>query len=281
MMRKSRVTVAIAIAFVLAVVILPGNAIASSSKQDSVSYVVRRGDNLSSIARRFGSTVGAIVQANGLATTVIWPGQTLVVPSASGQSPAIDESSDASIRPASGGFHVVRSGESLWSIANRYGVSVNALKRVNGLSGDVILPGQTLSIPASSASESRPDSGPGSPSLPSSRPSTCAGSYTVKPGDTLSSIAARCGVSIRLLREANHITGSAIYRGQTLTIPAPTSTVPWSPPGQGTATTPYAPPSLTIPIQPPAASGSQQTLEIPFPTPVPPFPPLSYPLPGQ
>ncbi len=143
MMRKSRFTVALVIAFVLAVVVAPDSGIASTLKQGSTSYVVRSGDNLSSIARRYGSTVSAIVQANGLADTVIRPGQTLVIPVASGSTgPAPSASRSFSGSTATGGTHIVRSGESLWSIASRYGVSVRGLKAANGLAGDVILPGQ-------------------------------------------------------------------------------------------------------------------------------------------
>lgn len=79
-MRKSRVTVAIVIAFVLAVFVLPFSGIASSLKQEFVSDVVQRGDNLSSIASRYGSSVGAIVQANGLASTVIGQDKGLRIP---------------------------------------------------------------------------------------------------------------------------------------------------------------------------------------------------------
>ena len=277
-MRKSRVTVALIIAFVLAVFVLPNSGIASSLQQESVSYVVRSGDNLSSIASRYGTSVSAIVQANGLATTVIRPGQTLRIPTASRS----DSSSSGSRNPSStgssattGGSYVVRSGESLWSIANRYGVSVSTLRSLNGLSGDVILPGQTLAIPASSGSSSSSvPSAIVSTSRSSSAPSICSSGYTVKPGDTLYSIAARCGISVQRLQNANGISGSAIYRGQSLTIPSGTSGS-WSSSAQPTATRLFSSPS-PAPTQAPA---SQQNPIILFPTPVPPFPPLSYPTP--
>ena len=276
-MRKSRVTVAIVIAFVLAVFVLPFSGIASSLKQESVSYVVQRGDNLSSIASRYGSSVGAIVQANGLASTVIRPGQTLLIPASSGQSAPSSGFRSPAASPGSGavagGSYVVHSGDSLSLIASRYGVSVSALRSLNGLSGDVILPGQTLSIPASSNGAFGTGSTVVSPSQPSSSASTCSGSYTVKPGDTLYSIAGRCGVSVRLLRDANGIAGSAIYRGQTLTIPSGTASTPWS------SGVPAAdvPPSAAAPVSAPA---EWQPPVIVFPTAVPPFPPLSYPTPG-
>lgn len=283
-MRKSRVTVAFIIAFVLAVFVLPYNGIASSLNQESVSYVVRRGDNLSSIANRYGSSVSAIVQANGLASTVIWPGQTLVIPS-SGQDSAPSRSRSPAASPGSGavagGSYVVHSGDTLGSIASRYGVSVSALRSVNGLSGDVILTGQMLSIPSSSGSGAGSSSSAVSPSRASSGGSTCGGSYTVKPGDTLYSIAGRCGVSVKRLREANGISGSAIYRGQALTIPSGSSSTPGSPATQSAAPPSYVPPSAAsgaVPVQAPA---SQSNTVLPSPTPVPPFPSLFYPTPGS
>ncbi|MEZ4769050.1 MAG: LysM peptidoglycan-binding domain-containing protein [Caldilineales bacterium] len=283
-MCKSRVTVFIVIAFVLAAFALPDSGIAASLKQGSVTYVVQRGDNLSSIASRYGSSVSAIVQANGLTTTVIRPGQSLIVPIVSGTGSGAPETRVTSGSPAtsasSGGSHVVRRGESLWSIASRYGVSISALRSLNGLSGDVILPGQTLSIPASSGRESTIQ--PGSIPPPQVAPSAsgCSGSYTVKPGDTLYGIAARCGVSVRRLQEANGITGSSIYRGLTLVIPTGSSSVsgnPASPPRAIPSQVPSYSAPASAPQQGPA---SQPTVVIPFPTPVPPFPPLSYPTPG-
>lgn len=277
MMRKSRVTIAFVVAFVLAAFVLPNSGIASSLKQESLSYVVQRGDNLSSIASRYGSSVGAIVQANGLASTVIRPGQTLLIPAGSGSGSVssgsrVSGSSTGASTPASGSY-VVQSGESLWSIASRYGVSLSALRALNGLSGDVILPGQTLAIPASSGGATGSRSMVVSPPQPASPASACSGSYIVQPGDTLYSIAGRCGVAVRLLREANGIVGSAIYRGQTLTIPSGTASIPWSP-GVPAA---VAPPSAAVPVQTPV---ERQLPAVVFPTAVPPFPPLSYPTPG-
>lgn len=276
-MRKSRVTIAFVVAFVLAAFVLPNSGIASSLKQESLSYVVQRGDNLSSIASRYGSSVGAIVQANGLASTVIRPGQTLLIPAGSGSGSVssgsrVSGSSTGASTPASGSY-VVQSGESLWSIASRYGVSLSALRALNGLSGDVILPGQTLAIPASSGGATGSRSTVVSPPQPASPASACSGSYIVQPGDTLYSIAGRCGVAVRLLREANGIVGSAIYRGQTLTIPSGTASIPWSP-GVPAA---VAPPSAAVPVQTPV---ERQLPAVVFPTAVPPFPPLSYPTPG-
>ncbi|MEW6524656.1 MAG: LysM peptidoglycan-binding domain-containing protein [Bacillota bacterium] len=96
--------------------------------------------------------------------------------------------------------HRVEPGDSLHKIATQYGVTVNELKQANGLSGDIIYPGQLLEVPGSRA-------------------------YTVKAGDTLSGIAAAFGVTLQDLRQANNIWTDLIHPGQVLTVPPP-GTVP-------------------------------------------------------
>ncbi|MDQ4075115.1 MAG: LysM peptidoglycan-binding domain-containing protein, partial [Chloroflexota bacterium] len=129
-------------------------------------HVVRRGETLTRIARRYGVTVDAIVQANGLpSASRIYAGQQLVIPtpgSAPAPSPATTDSapapspatadSAAAPSPATTGTeqvtHVVRRGETLWGIARRYGVSVDAIARANGLANvRVVYARQRLVIP--------------------------------------------------------------------------------------------------------------------------------------
>ncbi len=92
--------------------------------------------------------------------------------------------------------YTVRSGDSLWAIANRYGTTVSALRSANGLSGSTIYAGQKLLIP------------------------TGDGKYTVRSGDSLWAIANRHGTTVNALMSANGLSSSRIYPGQTLRIPA-------------------------------------------------------------
>lgn len=280
-MRKSRVITLFILAFVLVVVVAPGDAVASTAHQDAITYVVQSGDSLSRIAGRYGSSVSAIVQANRLSSTVIYPGQALVIPTAAG---AAGGSPAAAPRGVVTGSHIVRAGESLWSIASRYGVSLASLRALNSLAGDVILPGQTLSIPSGSGAAAGIGASSGGTPRPPSGASGCPASYEVRAGDTLSVIAARCGVSVARLMRANGLAGSTIYRGQWLQIPsgsAAGSSFPASPSPSGSA--PGWPSPATGNAAPPSSNAGQQPdlpVVPPFPTPVPPFPPLSYPPPA-
>ena len=112
--------------------------------------------------------------------------------------------------PTGGGFwYLVKRGDTLTSIAHKFGVTVDGLAAVNGLvSINRIWAGTYLWIPASTVPPTFP---PGQ---------TCRTKYTVCRGDTLSRIAARFGVTVWRLAWNNGITNyNRIYAGQRLCIP--------------------------------------------------------------
>lgn len=128
----------------------------ASQKQPSVAppsgtpntYIVQKGDTLSALARRYGTTVRALVAANGMpdANAPLRIGQTLVIPKA-GKSPA--PVTTATITTP--GLHTVQAGDTLYGIARRYGVAPAALMQINGLTpatANTIRVGTTLRIPA-------------------------------------------------------------------------------------------------------------------------------------
>lgn len=137
-------------------------------------YVVRKGDTLSVIADRTGSTIAKLRAANGIRGNLIHVGQKLVIPAKTkpvvaandtaapqnaaaqtGATKSTIKAKTASKKKSSGNqqvasnesaTHKVRRGDTLWRIANRYGISTNSLMRVNGLNDDTLQPGQVLRI---------------------------------------------------------------------------------------------------------------------------------------
>lgn len=123
-------------------------------------------------------------------------------------------------------IHVVQPGENLFRIGLRYGVTVDVLVAANGLSNaNRIYVGQRLVIPTR-----------GSASTP---PAAAAGTHVVQPGETLSLIAARYGLTTQALASANGIVNpNRIYSGQRLVIPGrgTTASTPSSPPASSSTT---------------------------------------------
>ena len=95
-------------------------------------YVVKAGDSLWLIAQRFGTTVEAIRQLNGLTTNLLNVGQVLKIPAVQ-SGPYIE--------------YTVRPGDTLWLLSRRYDTTVDAIMKLNGLSGDRLSIGQVLKIP--------------------------------------------------------------------------------------------------------------------------------------
>ena len=115
------------------------------------TYVVRSGDTLYSIARKFGVTVAAIARANNITnTSLIYVGQTLVIPSNASSSSGTSSSTGGNTG-ATGPCprtYVVQRGETLRRIASKCGTTVAAIVAANGLGNpNLIYAGQVLTIP--------------------------------------------------------------------------------------------------------------------------------------
>ncbi len=122
--------------------ILPATAPPVIHAQQAVAesaYVVRAGDTLSAIARRYGVTVNALMSYNGLRTTTIYIGQRLAIPNQSAP------------QPAAGQRYIVQRGDTLALLAERYGTTMAAIQQQNGLSSTRIQVGQVLWLPSSQA----------------------------------------------------------------------------------------------------------------------------------
>src|SRR5579871_430078 len=162
----------------------------------STTYVVQVGDTLSAIAARYDVALPTFAQANGLDWhSPLLAGTKLHVPKAA-------PTPKAKI-PTWPGTYVVQTGDTLSGIAARYGVSLSQLSSVNGVaSGGVLLAGQKLRVPVAKAAAPK------------------GLTISVEPGDTLSAIAGRYGLSLATLVGANRLNVNApLLVGQQLVIP--------------------------------------------------------------
>lgn len=184
----------------------------ATAPANAKTYKVRNGDTLGSIAQRHGATVTQIKQWNGLSSSRINVGKTLIV--SGGSRPAtrsVPASSDGSIR------YVIRSGDTLGAIADRHGVTASDLRRWNNIRGSRIIRGNELKIFPKRNSAAAPAPAPARHS--STR-------YTVRSGETLGGIANRHGVTVTQLKSWNNLRSSSIRAGQSLLVAGPTAPAP-------------------------------------------------------
>lgn len=179
------------------------------------TYRVQDGDTVSDIAGRFGVSTASVLAANGLGwKSLIFPGQVLKL-STTAPSPAPDRT------PTEARSYTIVPGDTITSIAARYGFSAATVLAANGLKPtSIIYPGQNIVIPAKSAPASAGSPAPAGLTAPVSDRANGTGSYVVRAGDTVSGIASRFGVGVRAVLEANGLSwSSTIYVGRTLRIP--------------------------------------------------------------
>jgi len=164
-----------------------------------IVHIVQPGETLFSIARKYNTTVWAIMATNGLTSTTIMAYRALFIPSVMQPGPII---------------HIVMPGETLYTIAQRYNTTVSLIMLANRMTTYSLYVYQQLIIP--------PEGWTGWPiGWPGSGPTGPAPVqyYTVQPGDTLFSIARRFGTSVSAIMSANGLSSTTIYVGSTLRIP--------------------------------------------------------------
>jgi len=128
--------------------LMPASVFAESSDRDGKVHVVRRGDTLAKIALRYGVSVTALSRANNVRNAnVIYVGQRLVIPTKNSPATSTSNSKPAAAS-SSGSVHVVRRGDTLAKISQRYAVSLTALRKINNIRNvNRIYVGQRLQIP--------------------------------------------------------------------------------------------------------------------------------------
>ncbi len=161
-----------------------------SKDKEGIIYTVKSGDSLSKIAASYGTTVSKIKSANNLTSDFLKIGDELLIP-------VEDVKVEEKDEEKAGINYVVVKGDNLYSIANKYDVSVNDIKSLNNLKSNTLQIGQILKIPGTESYTT----------------------YKVKKGDSLWKIASTYGTSVNDLKKINNLTSSSLKIGQEILIP--------------------------------------------------------------
>lgn len=168
-------------------------------------------------------------------------GVTRSAPNTSGMQPVLEPVRDDLSLPAETIEYTVKSGDSLSRIASMHKISLNDLRKANGLQKDTIYVGQTLLIPAQKVTDG----------MQAAEAEHSVSSVEVRAGDSLSRIAARVGTTVNKLKQLNGLTSDRIYVGQKLVVPEGST---------GSSTAPSQP--VRSPSVPVVAAAGQQTYTV-------------------
>ncbi len=161
-------------------------------KKENV-YTVLKNDTLYSIARKFNTTVSKLKEINNLVNNIVNPGQTLIIPKEEKEITSPNEYIN----------YTVKSGDSLYKIANNFNTTVNAIKDLNNLTSNNLQINQVLKIPT-----------------PSNTIENSYINYTVKSGDSLYKIASNFNTTVDDIKRLNNLTSNNLQINQVLKIPA-------------------------------------------------------------
>ncbi len=156
-------------------------------------YIVQKGDSLYSIARDYNTTVDELRRLNNLTSDLLTIGQRLLLPNSSNTSSPQSEE----------GTYIVQRGDSLYSIAQKLGTTVDKLKKENNLTSNLLSVGQVLRIPTQQTNNI---------------------TYTVQKGDSLYSIARDYNTTVDAIKNLNNLTSNLLSIGQILQIPVASDT---------------------------------------------------------
>ncbi|MBR1413482.1 MAG: LysM peptidoglycan-binding domain-containing protein [Bacilli bacterium] len=167
------------------------------------NYTVKKGDSLYSIAKNNNISVDTLIQDNSLTSNILNIGQQLKIRIPSGVTMEVEECfgedyiPDIS-SPTNTVTYVVKRGDSLYSISQKYNVSVNDIINTNNLKSNILSIGQELKIPSNNSSTTI--------------------TYTVKKGDSLYLIAKKYNTTVDNIKRKNNLTSNNLSIGQVLKI---------------------------------------------------------------
>ena len=218
-----------------------GNAGTSNGGQTTgAKYTVQSGDSVWKISNDHGITMAQLIEWNNIKNNFVYPGQQLIVSnggssnagantgSNTGNTSGSSSSSSSSSNTASGTKYTVKAGDSVWSVSNKYGITMAQLIQWNNIQNNFIYPGQQLTVSNSGSTNSTSGNTGSSTNTNNSSSvntgsSSSQGTYTVKAGESVWSVANKNGITMDQLIEWNNIKNNFIYPGQQLIVKGGTS----------------------------------------------------------
>ena len=164
-----------------------------------VNYTVEAGDNLYDIAEKFGTTVDKIKKDNDLKSNTLTVGTVLIIDDKKKIS-SIEECYGLDFDVPLSSTYVVQSGDSLYSIAKKFGTTADKIKQLNNLNNNILSVGQEIVIPSVALSE--------------------VTIYKVQSGDNLYDLAKKFGTSVSELKDLNNLKSNSLSINQELKVPA-------------------------------------------------------------
>ncbi len=197
---------------------------AAVSTSGSQTYTVASGDSVWSIANKHGISMDQLRSLNNIKNDFVYPGQTLNV---NGSTQSTSTTSTVSIvnrntsATTSGNTYTVVSGDSVWSIANKHGISMDQFRSLNNIKNDFVYPGQKVVVSGGSSTNT---SSTTTVSTASTASQSSGGTYTVAAGDSVWSIANKHGISMDQFRSLNNIKNDYVYPGQKVVVSGSSAT---------------------------------------------------------
>ncbi|WP_316783654.1 LysM peptidoglycan-binding domain-containing protein [Pedobacter frigiditerrae] len=220
-------------------------AAAKDNNANTVEYTIKAKDNLNMLAEKYGTTVDEIKRVNGLKSINLQIGQVLKIPNATNVSETVTQPEPKTVvtppasktvvdnkvvtneNPAAVVEHSIKAKENLNMLAEKYGTTVDEIKRLNGLSSNNLRIGQILKIPSvngtqapvvETVTQAEPKSNAKKEVVTAKTTSDASFEHTVVAGETIYSIAQKYSLTTYQLKTFNNLTSTDVTVGQKLII---------------------------------------------------------------